>query len=187
MIHLVMGRQGSGKTLFMVKKAYETFLRGGTVYSNIKLKFPYKPINIKDIIECKLEDGIVVWDEVHIYLSSRRSMSKASRLICDGFLSMVRKKNLEVYGSTQLLRKVDVRFREEADFYYSCHKFIAYNGKWSISMDNVQRNKEMPIMIMYYVQENFSGSMLKEFFMGNDYFKLFNTREIVMVKGLEDV
>ena len=87
MISLVIGRQGSGKTLFLVKKAYDYYLEGKTIYSNIKLNFPFKPISLRDIIDCKLRNAVVILDEVHLLLSARNSLSRQNRLICDGFLS----------------------------------------------------------------------------------------------------
>lgn len=104
MIHLIIGRQGSGKTLFLVKKAYQFHLEGKTIYSNIHLNFPYKQLNYNDIIDCNLEDGVVLLDEIHLILNSRSAMSRINNQITTSFMSMVRKKGLEVYGTTQSLR-----------------------------------------------------------------------------------
>ena len=184
MIHLILGRQGSGKTLFLVQQAYQFYKAGKTVYSNVALKFPYKQLDYKDIIECKLEDGIVILDEVHLLLSARNSMAKNSRLIVDNFLSMVRKKNLQIYGSTQKFRKVDIRFREEADFIYDCTKF-AYNGKeWIEVLHNQDLSRNIPIMIKLVAQETYIGNEVNLNFIGNPYFKLYDSREIIKVKGI---
>ena len=136
MIHLVIGKQGSGKTLFLVKKAYEYYKAGFTIYSNVHLNFPYKKLNYKDIINCKLDNGVVILDEVHLLLPARNSMSTRNREICDSFLSMVRKKKLIIYGTTQTERKVDIRFREEKDFFYMCRKFAFVKKKWEEVLHN---------------------------------------------------
>lgn len=186
MISLIIGRQGSGKTLFLVKKAHEYYLEGKTIYSNIKLNFPYKPIDYNDIINCRLKNAVVIIDEIHLLLSARNSMSKQNRLICDGFISMVRKMGLNVLGSTQTERKVDVRFREEKDFLYACNKYAYINNKWEEVLHNQNLDKKIPIMICLDVREEFSMNWIAMSFIGNDYFDLYNTEEVVKIKGIDD-
>lgn len=185
MIHLVIGRQGSGKTLLLVRKAYEFYKKGYKIYSNVHLKFPYKKLDYNDIINCKLENGLVILDEVHLLLSSRNSMSKRNREICDSFLSMVRKKNLTIYGSTQTERKVDIRFREEKDYIHICNKYAYINKKWVECSHNLDLDINVPIMIKSQVQEMFSGGIVTVSFLGNDLFKLYDSRQIIAITGLK--
>jgi len=186
MITLVIGRQGSGKTLLLVKKAYEYYKKGKTIYSNIKLNFPFKPIDYNDIIECKLENAVVILDEIHLLLSSRNSMSKINRLIVDGFLSMVRKMGLTIIASTQTERKVDVRFREEKDFLYACNKYAYINNTWQEVLHNQNLDKSVPLMIHLDIREEFSMNWIAMSFIGNQYFDLYDTTEIVKIKGVDD-
>ena len=181
MIHLIIGRQGSGKTLFIIKKAYDAYNKGITIYSNVHLNFPYIPLKYEDIINCKLHHGMVIIDEVHLLLPSRNSMSKRNRLICDGFLSMVRKKNLELYGTTQTLRKVDVRFREEQDFIYICSKWGYHNGEWSELIHNYDLPLDVPIMINLKVIESFSMQEITINFIGNPYFFMYDSEQIINI------
>lgn len=185
MIHLVIGKQGSGKTLLLVKEAFDKYKQGKTVYSNVHLKFPYKILDYNDIINCKLENGIVILDEIHLLLPARNAMSKTSREICDSFLSMVRKKNLEVYGSTQYERKVDIRFREEKDFFYLCEKYAFINKEWVKILHNQDLSKKIPIMIKVNCQEMFSGNILSNSFLANQLFNLYDSRQIIKIKGLK--
>jgi hypothetical protein len=104
-IHLILGYQGSGKTLYMVLKAYEYYKKGYKIYSNIHFKgIPYEEISLNKVVNCEYRNAVVFIDEIHLLLPSRNSMSKNSRKICDGFLSMVRKAKLEIFGSTQTPR-----------------------------------------------------------------------------------
>ena len=185
MIHLVTGKQGSGKTLFLVKCAYEGYLKKKKVYSNIDLNFPYKPMDYNDIIKCKYDNAIVLIDEIHQLLPSRKSMSRINREICDSFLSMVRKKNLEVYGTTQTFRKVDVRFREEADFNYICSKHALIKNKYVdvITTDNLPL--DIPIFVKMFIQESYSGDVTKLSFYGNELFPLYNTKQVIQIKNLK--
>lgn len=181
MIHLVVGRQGSGKTVFIVNKAWEAHKRGMTIYSNVHLNFPYVPLNYEDIINCKLHHGMVIIDEVHRLLPARASIQKRNRLICDGFLSMVRKKKLEVYGSTQTLRKVDVRFREEQDFIYICSKWCYLDGQWGEAIHNYNLPLDVPIMVKLKVIEGFSLQEITISFIGNPYFDMYDSEQIINI------
>lgn len=185
MISLVIGRQGSGKTLFLVKKAYDYYLEGKTIYSNIKLNFPFKLINYDDIIHCRLKNAVVIIDEVHLLLSSRNSLSVRNRLICDGFLSMVRKMGLNVLASTQTGRKVDIRFREEKDFLYVCNKYAYINNEWIEVLHNQNLNVDIPIMIHLDIREEFSMNWIAMSFIGNSYFNLFDTTEVVKIVRMD--
>ena len=184
MIHLILGQQGSGKTLFLVMKAWEHFNQNKKIYSNVKLNFPFEQLDYKDVIECNLADGVVILDEIHLLLPARASMRKINREICDGFLSMVRKKNLEVFGTTQTMRKVDVRFREEADYIYSATRYAFNKGEWFEVMHNQNLSKDVPIMIKLVIQETFSNNVVEISFIGNKYFDLYDTSQIIKVKGI---
>jgi len=187
MIHLIIGRQGSGKTLFLVKVAKEYIAKGQTVYSNVHLVgIDYTPLDYNDIIECRLNNGVVLIDEIHLLLGARSSMRKTNRLICDGFLSMVRKKGLEVYGTTQTLRKVDIRFREEMDYFYECSKFAFVNGVWCKPLHNDSLNPLVPVLIKLEVIEMYKLDRLDFNFFGNDLFNFYDSNQIIKIKGLED-
>lgn len=185
MIHLIKGKQGGGKTILMVMRAYEAMSRGQTVYSNVALKFKYKKLNYNDIIKCKYENGMVLLDEIHQLLSARNSNSKVNREISDSFLSMVRKKNLDVYGTTQTERKVDIRFREEADFIYHCSKYIWKNNEWSAVPQSIDVSADIPQLIKAEVEETYSGNTITISFIANDYFKLYDKNQIIHVSGLK--
>jgi hypothetical protein len=188
-MHLILGRQGSGKTLFLVMKAYQSYLKGKTIYSNVALNFPYEQLDYKDIVDCKLRNAVVILDEVHLLLPARKSMSKQNIAICDGFLSMIRKADLDLYGTTQTIRKVDVRFREEADYIYVCDKSALLKRAdghvgWRKITHNQNLNPKTPIKITMNVEETFSGATMKINFLGNPLFKMYDTNQIIKVKGI---
>jgi hypothetical protein len=185
-IHLIIGRQGSGKTLFLVKQAYAGYKKGKTIYSNIKLNFPFKLINLKEIAECSLINGLVIMDEGHLILPARNSMSKISRIVTDGFLSMHRKQNLEIYISTQTERKIDVRVRDETDFLYVCTKYAIYENDIKLVTHNQNLPDDVKIYVRLQILETISQTSLDDGFIGNKYFDKFNTKEIVKVIPLDD-
>jgi len=184
MIELVIGRQGSGKTLFLVKRGFDAYRQGKTIYSNVDLTFPYKQLDYQDVIDCNLKDAVVLLDEIHQLLPSRNSMSRVSREIVDNFLSMVRKAGLTIIGTTQTERKVDVRFREEKDFLHICSKFGYMNSRWIEILHSQDLDSSVPIMIKVDTQEEFSQAWVQTAFHGNDYYNLYNTKQIIKIKGL---
>jgi hypothetical protein len=60
MITCIYGQQGSGKTLYLVRRGIIAYTQGKTVYSNFKLKFPHKILYFKDIVDCKPQDAVVL-------------------------------------------------------------------------------------------------------------------------------
>jgi len=95
---------------------------------------------------------------------------------------MVRKKGLIVYGTTQTERKVDIRFREEKDYSYICSKYGFINKAWTEIIHNQNLPKNIPIMIKLKVQEIFSGQEIQISFLGNSFFNLFDTNQVIKIK-----
>lgn len=189
MIHLVLGKQGSGKTIFLVNEAKKFHKKGYKIYSNIHFTdVPYEPLNYKDIVECNLYKAVVFLDEIHLLLGARNFMNKINKKICDSFLSQARKQELEIYGTTQLLRKVDVRFREEADYIYECNKFIHINGAWIpyTKYSHLKISEKIPVMISVSKYDTYDGQSSDYTFIANDLFNSYDTKQIVKVEGLED-
>ena len=186
MIHLVVGRQGSGKTLFLVNKALFFHTKNKTIYANFKLNFPTAVLTYDDIINCNLKNGGVFLDEVHLLLPAREWYKPHCKKICDGFLSQVRKQNLELYCTTQMLRKVDVRLREEADFIYECEKFIYDNGSWNLCTETDEHIKNKPVVIKVTITETYSQKSTFIFFHANKLYSKYDTTQIIKIVGLED-
>lgn len=186
MIHLVLGRQGSGKTLYMVSVGFSAWRAGRKVYSNIALRYPYEPLDYDRIVSCDYSDGVVLIDEVHQLLPARRSMRKASVAICDGFLSMARKKGLDVYGTTQISRKVDIRFREEADYVYMISRYAYENGVFREVLGTQRLKSHVPVIMKLECQESFTGAIVESYMPANPWYSLFDTHEIIKVRGLEE-
>ncbi len=185
MIYLVVGRQGSGKTLYMVYRAYQHYKEGLEVYSNIHLNFPYKKLDYNKIVNCEYKDAVIIIDEAQLLLSARRSMSKVSIAICDGFLSMARKNNLKIYLSTQYPFKVDIRIREEKDYIFFCERWAFLSNSWVkiLSPDPMPFNVQ--IMIKLRIQDSFSQNMVEDWIFANPVYPLYDTKQVVKIEGLE--
>ena len=184
MIHLVLGKQGSGKTLYCVSECKKYYEKGFKIYSNVHLKFPYEKINYMDIINCKYEKAVILIDEAHQLLSSRNSMSSVSRQICDSFLSMLRKKKIILYVTTQTSRKIDVRIRDEVSYVYVCSKFVYVNKTWIEYYQDL--NKKVPCILSITKIDMFSQNESRISLIANPYYKYYDTHEIILIEGLED-
>jgi hypothetical protein len=186
MIHVIIGNQGSGKTLLMCKLAYFMLKQKKNIFANISFNFKYDPIKYQDIIDCAYSDASVFIDEAHLLLSNRRSMSKVNIEITNSFISQVRKQNLELYLSTQRFLKLDIKVRDETDYLYECKKLIFENGVFKTSSINLNLDKKVPIVVSVKITELSTMESKDISFIGNPYFDLYNTKEIVKIEGLEN-
>lgn len=118
MILLYTGRRGSGKTLSMVKDAFKFYNSGWQIFSNIDLKFNHEYINESDILkineDSKIQNCVLVVDEIQVLLDSRRSMSNTN-VDFSHFIQQIRKRNIIVLCTTQFSGTVDLRVRQHVD------------------------------------------------------------------------
>ena len=125
---LMIGRQGSGKTLMATSMVFDEY-HGQKVFSNYTLKgIDYKPITFNRSIEQNKDkidildmldknpdyfnDSIMVLDEIHLYLDSLDFMRTNNRKL-QTFFSQLRKRNILLIGTTQYLMNVDIRIRRQ--------------------------------------------------------------------------
>ncbi len=134
--YIAIGKQGSGKTLFITKLMVEEKLTNPKrkVFSNYTIfGLDYERITfdrdiekergleddkIIDILE-QLDDNpnyfnnsIMLLDEIHIYLDSLDFMKKNNRRM-QTFFSQLRKRNILLLGTTQYIMNVDIRIRRQ--------------------------------------------------------------------------
>ncbi len=174
MIQGYLGMVGSGKTCSAVREAYRYFLKGYTVYANIWLKFPHKPMNkevIKEMVHNKqLKNCVILLDEIGVFLDSRMSMSKKNRLF-SYFLAQTRKRSVRLLWTSQFSTLVDKRLRKLTDTYVDCFNLTT---KKSIIEGN------LPVRICQFIQHQYTRiPTRRSIYVANRYFDLYNTDEIV--------
>jgi len=174
----IFGIFGSGKSLLLsiIGCSYANdpdYL----VYSNLKIKHPkirrLEPENFVDI-NPKHKKAIILIDEAYAWLDSRMSMSKTNR-----FLSYVvlqsRKRNMDVWYSTQLSGSVDLRLRELSDIFILCSKVKVYN--------NITKKHEFCFIYEAFVWKSLFHLAKKTFVLplkkAELYFPKFDTRELI--------
>jgi len=129
--YLLIGKQGSGKTLMMTKLAFEKISENPSirVFSNYELigtPFTYITFDNKkerdkgklDILKMLDDDpnyfdnSIMLLDEIHVYADSYDFMSKNNRRL-QTFFSQLRKRNIYMLATTQYLMNLDIRLRRQ--------------------------------------------------------------------------
>lgn len=118
MIITYLGRRGSGKTLTMVKDAYIEYKRGKQIISNIK-GIPFAVfMDNKDILSLDknsdLFNAVILIDEAQIFFDSRRSMKKEN-ISFSNFVQQIRKRNIDLYLTTQFANAIEKRLRDHTD------------------------------------------------------------------------
>lgn len=143
MIEFVTGKIGSGKTLYAVERIFMHLIKGGTVATNIDLKFDKisnlawkkygKKIIPAQIVEVDINRTpnwdlevpwgvpelpvLSVWDEVHLFNNARdwkKTQDKQGQML--SFLTQSRKACVDVIFITQDSKTVDKQFRIQAQF-----------------------------------------------------------------------
>lgn len=188
MIALVIGfigQVGSGKSLSLVYEAYKYYLRGHTVYSNIKLNFPFIPLTfgrLQQMIENKeqLQDAVLLIDECHVFIDSRNSMKKRNKIV-SYFILQTRKRNVRLLYTTQHLAQVEKRLRDTTDI-------IVFNKNLSNQTSLVSSGEYKPTYIRqeFLFQWSDNPKPKTRVIYGDPVFSLYDTREIIDMEDDED-
>jgi hypothetical protein len=144
MLILVQGNCGSGKTLFLTMIGYYSTKR---IVSNYNLFYPKSchknvvELDFDKFVKAEYDNCLIFLDELYAYLEARLSGNSINLLI-SYILFQSRKKNLTIYGTTQLLSSIDKRFRGLVDIFVYCqplHNAFSYsffvNRKFSSSIN----------------------------------------------------
>lgn len=119
-----IGARGSGKSASMTLEAYNYYLAGYTILSNIGLKFPYTPYTgsmIETFASEKnpLNHAVLLIDEAHVLLDSRSSVTKRNRIV-SYFILQTRKRDVHLLYTTQSYHQIEKRLRDQTDIIIEC-------------------------------------------------------------------
>lgn len=120
------GGLGSGKTILMTRYLYKDFKKGRKIYTNYGVKFKHEKVDMSNILEMhenkfNLRDCSLGIDEITVFADCRRSGSKLNRVI-SYFILQSRKRNVDIYFTTQNLNMIDFRLMDYMDFQILCKK-----------------------------------------------------------------
>ena len=166
-ITCVLGERGSGKTLFMTYLAYHYAKQGKKIVCNYHLfGIPYTYMKVKEIAELKLEikDSIVFIDEGQEGADSYSFLRKATQKLTK-FATQIRKLKIVMYYSTQVFGQIAKRLRDQTNFI--------------IQMSETTQPGVSQASIFNYRQA-YADDLIKKFlFDGREYFKFYDTEEII--------
>lgn len=187
-IIMILGSQGSGKSLFGVKQLYEAYKKGLSCYCNFHVTFPHELLKFDDIINCRLHDAVVVIDECMLWgLDSRSHGSAEAKAITSSFLMQCRKRNVTLYLISQTQFQVDARCRRNSSYYIICTKYLYDESNKRLVEAIQQKNykKNVPQVIKCEWIDLSSGDDRATYFYANKYFSLYRTDEIIMMQKIE--
>ncbi len=181
-LYIAVGRQGSGKTVFMIKLLIDNLKYKSKIFSNINLyniNRDYTKISLSDredtITDVPLmldmldddinifNDSIIFLDEIHKDLDSRDFWSESSRKI-QGFFSQLRKRNCLVLATAQYFGLIDNRVRKQCFNVFDMRKLS--DEMFNVVVSEVDGYYYRPII-------NYDVKL-------SDYFKYYDTNEIVI-------
>jgi hypothetical protein len=174
------GNIRQGKTLSAVRELFKLYNLGYTIYSNINLNFPYKPLDVDlltDIVEDKIQitdkKPVFFIDEIHIWLDSRLSMGKKNRIVSYFLLQSGKIGEDSDFGmlllyTTQFIHQVDKRLRSLTSIIIECEKKEINSHKIIINIEYHFRGKK--------------SFITRSIFYAETIYKLYNTREVVKYK-----
>lgn len=162
------GIMGSGKTLSLTRRVYQEYNKGKKIYSNMHFNFPYERITKEKLLAYKQDhtlfnNCVIVIDEIHVFIDSRRSMSKGNVDI-GHLLVMTRKLSVALFWTSQQSHQVDKRLRSNTDIMIYC-----------------ESDHFKDLVIITNVLQRIDGVTEKETFLGNKYFDLYDTNEIIAI------
>lgn len=160
MLYIILGKLGSGKTLFLTYLA--TKIKTKKIYSNYKLHLKnYRELKAIDLI--KLPNNVEVFlDEGYTWIESRISSSLLNRYMTY-LLFQSRKRGNNFFITAQSLSSIDKRYRNHSDVIVFCESKKNLGFKYSILNKETYRLKKYTLP-------------LKE---AKKIFKLYDTTEVI--------
>lgn len=120
-LKVITGYKGAGKTAYCTQLCWEGHLRGRAIFSNYKLEFPFKPLDLKAMLDNPdwVKNGIIAIDEAQTFVDCRLAGSKKNRLF-SYLMLQGRKRKIDIILTTQQLCNVDIRIRRNLEHLYEC-------------------------------------------------------------------
>ena len=137
--YLVVGRQGSGKTLTalwyyeFLKKKYEKQNKQVLLYSNMGFGIPLTKYTISSTIRCIVYDPnkihVFIIDELQSYFPKDTKDTKTLQEIdkLTGDFSQLRKRSIYVISTAQIYGRVNKNLREQCLYMVNCRKSMITN------------------------------------------------------------
>jgi hypothetical protein len=128
------GPLGGGKTIGMVRYLNKDYANGNRVFANFGLrKIDYEFLNVLEVMQDQQLNNVSIGiDELTVFLDCRKSSSKVNRLL-SYFILQTRKRNVNLYFTTQDFGMLDLRLMNHTHFQIYCDFVYSRGGE---PMDN---------------------------------------------------
>jgi len=161
----ILGRRGSGKSLFGVKLADDYHKSGITIFSNYNMTIPHHDIDFNELASFPeyLHDCVIFMDEMHIGSDAYDFWKQRVKNITD-FITQIRKRRITLYYMTQVWKQVAKRLRDQTDYIFQC--------------SNLQSNRFIvEIFDRYQVPpDDYITSIIYD---GSKYYNMFDTNQLI--------
>lgn len=170
----IVGNKGSGKTLMMTyigERAH--FKENRKVYANYHLtEIPYQKFSYDDLLNLpeEMEHAIILMDEIQMGADAYEFLSNKSKAITT-LATQLRKRDLELYMTTQRFTFISKRLRDLTDLIYTMTTYTDQNGNLVRGVAYVEQ---------YDRNDPFSDIPIKKFiFDGRNWFNHYDTTEVI--------
>jgi hypothetical protein len=176
MIVGIEGGLGSGKTLLMTRYLVKDARNGHKIYTNYALKdVDHEQVDLSKILDMHknsfdLHDCSIGIDEITVFADCRKSGSKLNRVI-SYFILQSRKRNVNIYFTTQNLGMVDLRLVNYMDIQVICEKVY--------DQDNVQVNGLSKYRI-FDLRDPRKVSLKRMILDITPYYRFYDTKEVIL-------
>lgn len=177
--YLGIGKQGSGKTLFITKlmydnkanrKIFSNYTLFDVEFQKITLGNEYEKqkgsIDILEALESDIhyfDNSIMLLDEIHIYLDSLDFMKKNNRKL-QIFFSQLRKRNILLLATTQYIMNVDIRIRRQC-----------------MNVFEMSKIKDSIFKVVTHEIDGYYTNEISDYLVNlADYYKYYDTNEIIL-------
>lgn len=127
MINSIVGQMNSGKTLFMVLRLYQEWLKGKTIITNFYVNFPHYRINRDFLVDIANKQNLVMenvafgFDELWIWLDARRNQENT---VATYFFLQSSKDDTSIYLTAQTNQQNDKRLRDNLHRISECNRVL---------------------------------------------------------------
>lgn len=183
MIIVLEGGLGSGKTILMVRYLVKDYMSGRIIYYNGGLKkIKYEKINIGKILELhknkfNLKDCTIGIDEITVFADCRISGSKLNRAI-SYFILQSRKRNVDIYFTTQNVNMIDKRLNQYTDIHILCEKIYDHDG------NTIEGRRKYTIID---TRDWYKPHITRFVLDITKYYEFYDTNEVILPLDLEEV
>lgn len=193
MITTLEGVMGSGKTLSAVTLAYFASLEGREVISNVEVNFPYTKFDpeflVTNMNNHELKECIFILDESYLFLDSRNSQSKLTKLFTY-FVAQTRKRHVDLLICIHHIDTIDKRLRRAIDIRGTC-RYRKYDPCRKCKGETTVKGEVCPECLGYgksgYATVSFfdmrSAKRNKIRIQGPMFYHLYDTDEVIRTTG----